>query len=340
MSLVVDTKYLLLVSSKLINFKKKTDVLWNFRCPYCMDSKKKDSKSRGYVYRKSNDLYYKCHNCSKGTTMSNFLQFLDPILHKEYVLERFRSGDTHPNHNYKKPILLSSKTEDILKAKKKNIYELTGLESIYSLPNGHFAKSYIESRKIPKEHWNKLFFTNDFKKYVETINLEKSINLKSKDPRIVIPFFDETGSLIAVQGRSLEDPIARYITIKTNESNKKIYGLERLNKNNKIWVFEGPIDSLFIPNSLATAGSELTSLLKEFPNATFVFDNEPSNKEIVENMSRVIDSGSKIVIWNKENKNKDVNDMVLAGLDIYKELEESIYSGLEAKFRLNTWRRL
>lgn len=305
-----------------------------------MDSKKKTSKSRGYVYRKHNDLFFKCHNCSKGTTFSNFIQHLDPILHKEYVLERFKSGDTHPNHNYKKPVLLSSKTEDILKSKKKVVYDLDGLESIESLPNGHYAKTYIQNRKIPKEHWNKLFYTNDFKKYVESINLEKSANLKSKDPRIVIPFFDESGSLIAIQGRALEDLVARYITIKTHESNKKIYGLERLNKNNKIWIFEGPIDSLFIPNSLATAGSELSSLIKEFPNAIFVFDNEPSNKEIVNNMSRVVDSGCKIVIWKKENILKDVNDMVLSGLDIYKELEESVYSGLEAKFRLNVWRKI
>jgi hypothetical protein len=340
MSLVVDTKYLLLISSKLDNFKKKTDVLWNFRCPYCMDSKKKSSKSRGYMYRKNNDLFFKCHNCTKGTTMSNFIQSLDPILHKEYVLERFRSGDTHPNHNYKKPVLLSSKTEDIFRSKRKNIYEISGLDPIDTLPDGHFAKSYIQNRKIPKEHWNKLHFTNDFKKFVQSINPEKSSNLKSKDPRIVIPFFDETGSLIAVQGRALEDSVARYITIKTNELNKKIYGLERLNKNNKIWIFEGPIDSLFIPNSLATAGSELTSLLKEFPEATFVFDNEPSNKEITENMSRVIDSGSKIVIWDKENKNKDINDMVLSGMDIHTELESCVYSGLEAKFRFNVWRRL
>jgi hypothetical protein len=338
MSVLVDSKYLSLVSPKLEHFKKKTDVLWNFKCPYCGDSKKRESKSRGYVYRKHNDLFFKCHNCMKGTTFSNFLQFLDPILHKEYVFERFKSGDNHPNHNYKKPILVSSTAKN--RFQKKVIDYNIGLESILDLPDGHYAKEYIRSRLIPFEHWNKLFFTSDFKKYIKSINEDKSGNLKSKDPRIVIPFYDQKGVLIAVQGRALEDSNARYITIKTKEENPKIYGLERLNKNTPIWVFEGPIDSLFVKNGLATAGSELSKLIKDFPEAIFVFDNEPSNKQIIQNMENVIDSGCKIVIWKKSNTHKDVNDMVISGIDIDKELSDSVYSGLEAKFRYNVWRKV
>jgi hypothetical protein len=339
MSILVDSKYLSLISPKLLNFKKKTEILWNFKCPYCGDSKKKESKSRGYVYRKHNDLFFKCHNCVKGTTFSNFLQFLDPILHKEYVFERFRSGDTHPNHNYKKPILVSSEAKNRFQ-KKIISYDIPQLESIASLPDLHYAKEYIRSRCIPFEHWNKLFFTSDFKEYIRSINEDKCKNLKSKDPRIVIPFFDIAGKLIAVQGRALEDNNARYITIKTKDDNDKIYGLERLNTNIPIWIFEGPIDSLFVKNGLATAGSELSKLIKEFPQATFVFDNEPSNVQIVRNMQDIIDSNSKIVIWKKTNTHKDVNDMVMSGINIDKELSESVFSGLEARFRYNIWKRI
>jgi hypothetical protein len=169
---------------------------------------------------------------------------------------------------------------------------------------------------------------------------EKCKNLKSKDPRIVIPFFDLKGKLIAVQGRALEDNNARYITIKTKDDNDKIYGLERLNINIPIWIFEGPLDSLFVKNGLATAGSDLSKLIKEFPQAIFIFDNEPSNDQIVRNMKDIIDSNSKIVIWKKNNTHKDVNDMVLAGINIDTELSESVFSGLEAKFRFGNWRRV
>lgn len=338
MSILVDSKYLSLISTKLTNFKRKNELLWNFRCPYCLDSKKKESKSRGYVYRKHNDLFFKCHNCNKGTTFSNFLKFLDPILYKEYVLERFVSGDRHPNHNYKKPILVSSNTKEKIE-KKKEMYNI-GLESIQDLPDGHYAKDYIKSRMIPNYHWNKLFFVGDFKKYIEGINKEKSINLKGNDPRIVIPFFDENGKLLAVQGRALEDNAVRYITIKTHEDNEKIFGLERLNTNTTVWIFEGPIDSLFVENGIATAGSDLKGLITKYPQAVFVFDNEPSNKQIIQNMESVIDANCKIVIWDKNNKFKDVNDMVLSGIDPLEEMMSCVYSGLEAKFRFNVWRKV
>lgn len=338
MSIVVDSKYLSLVSPKLMLFKMKTQNLWNFRCPYCNDSRKKESKTRGYVYRKHNDLFFKCHNCLKGTTFSNFLKFLDPVLHKEYVFERFTSGDTHPNHNYKKPILVSSETKSKFQ-NKKSIYDI-GLESIKDLPDGHYAKEYIRSRSIPVEHWNKLFFCSDFKKYVSGVNATKAKNLKDKDPRIVIPFFNESGVMTAIQGRALEDSNARYVTIKTKEENNKIYGLERINKNTQVWIFEGPIDSLFVKNGLATAGSDLTSLIEDFPEAIFVFDNEPSNKQIASSMNTIIDKGLKIVIWDKNLKVKDINDMVLAGIDIDKVLNESTYSGLEATFKFNIWKRV
>ena len=46
----VDAKYVGLISSRLENFKKKTNTLYNFRCPICGDSEKNPYKARGYLY--------------------------------------------------------------------------------------------------------------------------------------------------------------------------------------------------------------------------------------------------------------------------------------------------
>lgn len=334
----VDIKYLNEVSVHLPLFKKKSDSLWNFRCPYCLDSKKKKSKTRGYMYRKGNDLYFKCHNCNKGTTMSNFLQFIDPELHKKYVMDRFVSGDQHPNHNYKKPILVSNKAKDFFE-KKKDIYNI-GIPSIKDISEKHFAKQYVMNRRIPQEHWNKLFFCNDFRDFVSKWNPEKFSSLKPRDPRIVIPFFDREGNMIAFQGRALEDSQLRYITIKVKEESEKIFGLERININNTVYVVEGPIDSLFLNNSIAAAGSELSKLITEYKNAVFIFDNEPNNKEIVQNMKKVLDSGSKIVIWDDSIKCKDINDMFLTDIDIHEQITKNTYSGLEGIAKLSFWKRV
>ena len=154
MALHIDVKYLNLISSKLEFFKRKNDSLWNFRCPMCGDSQRKKTKARGYVYRKNNDLFYRCHNCNHGTTFSKFLLSMDETLYKEYVRERYLEGDTG-HHNYQKPILFKA---PVFK-EKINI----NLESIESLPNKHWVKQYVINRVIPVHHHKNLYFAPDFK---------------------------------------------------------------------------------------------------------------------------------------------------------------------------------
>ena len=88
----IDSKYLNILSPQLLKFQKKGDYLWNFRCPYCGDSQKSRSKARGFVYRKKNDLFYKCHNCGIGATLGNLIKYLDSKIHKDYIMERYKSG--------------------------------------------------------------------------------------------------------------------------------------------------------------------------------------------------------------------------------------------------------
>ena len=90
----VDSKFINLVSSKLQKFKRVKSDLYNFRCPVCGDSKKNKSKTRGYLYGMKADVNFKCHNCGASMTLSNFLKYIDPVLHKQYVFERFKDGTT------------------------------------------------------------------------------------------------------------------------------------------------------------------------------------------------------------------------------------------------------
>ena len=94
MSIVTDINYLLQLSPRLERFKKVRDHLWNFRCPQCGDSQKSKSKARGYVYRKKTDLFFKCHNCGIGQSLGNLIKDLDPFLHKQYIMERYKAGET------------------------------------------------------------------------------------------------------------------------------------------------------------------------------------------------------------------------------------------------------
>jgi hypothetical protein len=50
--------------------------------------------------------------------------------------------------------------------------------------------------------------------------------------------------------------------------------------------------------------------------------------------------GQKVVIWPSLIKEKDINDMILSGLDVQNVIESNVYSGLEAKLKFTTWKKV
>jgi hypothetical protein len=77
-----------------------------------------------------------------------------------------------------------------------------------------------------------------------------------------------------------------------------------------------------------------------YPTRTFVYDNEPRNKQIVDRYQKCIAQGENIVIWPSAIKEKDINDMVMAGHDVESVVESNSYKGLEAKVKLNDWKKI
>ena len=71
-----------------------------------------------------------------------------------------------------------------------------------------------------------------------------------------------------------------------------------------------------------------------------VFDNEPRNREIVERIDKTISRGDQVIIWPKQIVEKDINDMALAGHDIMSLIQSNTYSGLKAKVKFNTWKKV
>jgi len=336
MSVFIDRSFLLRVSPKLQRFTRKKDDLYNFRCPLCGDSQKNKTKSRGYVYRKKNDYFYMCHNCSISTTFYNFLKQVDPNLVSEYALERYKNGETG-NNNYPKPEFDEVKSSSPVFKKKLNI------PSIESLSNDHFAKQYVINRKIPKDRYSDLYFADDFKRFVSDLGIEKE--LYDNDQRLVIPFYDADGNLLAFQGRSLGESKMRYITIKMNDDGTKAFGLDKIDENEMIYVVEGPIDSMFLKNGVAVANSNLQAIVDLFDRTkvTLVFDNEPRNKDIVKLIEKAIDEHFNVVIWPEMIQEKDINDMILSGFDIeelYDIIEKNTFVNLRAKMEFVNWKKV
>ena len=333
----IDIKFLNLLSTRLQKFKRKSENLFNFRCPHCGDSKKSSSKARGFVYRKKNDMFFKCHNCGVGQTLGNLIKFLDPTMYKEYVFERFKDGKVESE----KPEFDFTPSK-ILKTKTAHERTLESLKRFDQLVTTHPAKKFLFDRLIPKIHWDKFFFCPNFFEWTNSIVPNKFPSLKGDHPRVVIPFYDRAGNFFAFQGRAFGKEQPKYITIKFDESKQKIYGLERIDLNKPVMITEGPIDSLFLDNAIALAGADAVVNIQH-SQCTMIYDNEPRNKQIVDRMMNAVHNNFNLVIWPKSLENKDINDMIIAGktpAQVASIIYSNTFCGLSALQQINSWKRI
>ena len=338
MNSYIDVKFVNLISSQLQQFKKKSDFLWNFRCPYCGDSQKSRTKARGFVYRKKNDLFFKCHNCGMGTTLGYLIKHIDSKIYKDYIFERYKKGvkTNNPEPEFKFNVPVFHK-KDILK----------NLKSISDLSTDHPARRFIQKRLIPSESFSDLYLCESFYKFTNTLIPNKFPSLDGDHPRLLIPFRDEQGEVFAYQGRAFGNEQPKYITIKLEERDK-IFGMDRVTKDKHIYVVEGPLDSLFLDNCIAVAGATfdkplmIEGRLIENDQLTVIFDNEPRNKEICREIKKIITTGRNVCLWPEYNSHKDINDMIVAGYtkhDIENQIKQFAFSGSAAKLRFVTWRK-
>ena len=321
---LVDSKYIGLVSSRLQKFKRVKDNLYNFRCPICGDSQKNKNKTRGYIYQVKNNTNFKCHNCGASMSFNNFVKTVDPTLHKQYTLEKFKEGHTGRNFVVEAPKLEFAKP-----VFKKSI----NLPKASTDPR---AKEYLENRKIDPD---KFYFAD---KFMEWTNTQKRTfdTITRDESRIVIPMYDCDKNLIGFQGRALGKSFTKYITVMLDEEAPKVYGLDSIDKTSPVYITEGPFDSTFIRNSIAMCGADADISSWGISNPVWVYDNEPRNREIVERIRKTIDTGDSIIIWPTNIEQKDINDMVLAGHDVMSMLELNTYSGLQAKIKFNNWKKI
>ena len=321
---LVDSKYIGLVSSRLQKFKRVKDNLYNFRCPICGDSQKNKNKTRGYIYQVKNNTNFKCHNCGASMSFNNFVKTVDPTLHKQYTLEKFKEGHTGRNFVVETP-----KFEFTKPTFKKSL----NLPKASTDPR---AKEYLENRKIDPD---KFYFAD---KFMEWTNTQKRTfdTITRDESRIVIPMYDCDKNLIGFQGRALGKSFTKYITVMLEEEAPKVYGLDTIDKTSPVYITEGPFDSTFIRNSIAMCGADADISNWGISNPVWVYDNEPRNREIVERIRKTIDGGNSIVIWPNNIEQKDINDMVLAGHDVMSVLKLNTYSGLQAKIKFNNWKKI
>jgi hypothetical protein len=282
---------------------------------------------------------FHCHNCEITYNFNNFLKNLDFQLYSEFSLEKLK----HEKSPQQKDL------EDFIEKMKKPVFLKSGplksLKKVSQLSADHPCKVFVSNRQIPNPYHAKMFFCPKFFTWANEIIPGKfdDVSLLYDEPRLMIPFFDTEKNMHAFQGRALGGKSkTRYITIVNDETTPKVYGLDSVDFNKKTYVFEGPIDSMFVSNSIATAGGDLVSTVKDLPkkNLVVVYDNEPRSVDTKKKLDKAIINGYNVCIWPSNLEHKDVNDMILAGLStdfVRYIIDTHTYNDLRAKLALNMW---
>jgi hypothetical protein len=340
-SLLLDETFLRQVSARLDRFKQTGSHHFNCRCPICGDSKRNRSKARfhAFEHNKKGFLVCKCFNCGYTNSFDHFLKELDPEVHKMYLMEKFRDANNNP---------IPIETKFVQTKPVFDTSPLKKLKKISQLGLDHPVRKWVtHTRAIPSDQHYRMYHCPRFKAWTNTVLPGKFDSVEHDEPRLLIPLFDEQGNMFGFQGRAFGKTNLRYITIMLDDSKPKIFGLDVINPNATVYCVEGPIDSMFINNSIASCGGDIVTDLpllnipKE--NIVIVYDNEPRNIHTIEKMEKAMDLGYSVCVWPDTIEQKDVNDMYLAGIgqgQIHSILANNTYQGLPGKLRMMTWKRV
>ena len=338
----LDEQFINRVSGSLGRFKlvqTKPSPLYNFRCPsvppFCGDSQKNKLKCRAYFYVVGDCYRFHCHNCGLDLSFEAFLEVFDSPLHGDYVLARLEAGGSRRRTVIDRPATKTTASPPLPEDIFTRVDRLAPISPV---------SVYVRKRRIPQSKWPLLYGIAETRllgvfvpKYAE--------RLHATDPRLVLPAYNKAGYLVALISRAvLPDAKLRYVTVRCDEDEPLVYGLDRVRWDRPILVVEGPIDSLFLDNAVAVAGSDLKRARQVLPSSvtTYVFDNEPRNPEIVAKMKSAIKAGNRVCVW-PDTPGKDINEMILSGWTREKVegiIRENSVAGLEAEVRISRWARI
>lgn len=297
-------------------------------CPFCHEGKSSGKKKRFFAYKSGRAQCYNCH--WSGSTLEFIHQISGDSVGKiikdanETVGYNFLDieVDNHPKNQKKQPRQPVSLPVDAI-----NLSDKIQLEFYGSKTTVKRALAMVNYRRL-----------------LSAVNPSKALYVTLEDKhhhdRLIIPFYDEGGYMVGYQSRKIYENSDGPKYKSEFGDGIRLYGVERLDYQLPyMFVTEGPIDSMFIRNGVATAGlnpnasveKRLKELSKDF-RVIFIFDNElyPENlnKEVLKVAKARLKQGYEIFLWPRGIKQKDLNAICIAqkssGVDIDFVLENTV----------------
>jgi hypothetical protein len=276
---------------------RKFDGNYNASCPVCREGKSWLKKKRLYFYPTTNSFY--CFNCNKSWNALNWISEVSNLSREEVLLEAQSGGfstgiEVSIEHKQAK--------KERLKLPHDSINLFNSLQQNFYLKNEHFKQclEYVNSRRMDT-----------------AINSSKHFYVSLTDTfhgnRLCIPYTDRSGKIVFYQTRSVDGSEPRYLN--KIGSDKSVFNLDRIDINlDKIFLFEGPIDAMFVKNGVSLAGLVMTktqeSQLSEFlfHEKIWILDNPQKDEAAKDKIFQLLKAKQKVFRWPLNSPYKDFNE--------------------------------
>lgn len=290
-------------------FKKHTGQ-YNAACPVCKEGKSLGKKKRLWYYPNSNTLH--CFNCNKTWSALNWIKQITGMSFEDVQMDistNELSIDVSKKNNN-----ISFKRKDLPDLPYDSINIFDQVQQQYYNKSKSFmnALDYVKARRLDTA-------------INKSPNLFISLTDTIHSNRLCIPFYDRNKKVVFYQTRALDKTEPRYLGKAGYD--KTVFGIDRVDPDIPyIFLFEGPIDAMFVKNGVGVAGITLTKTqsiqLSEFPfhKKIWVLDNPQHDETAKDKVKELLKKGDSVFNWGVGKGYKDFNEWA-----IFEDLDEIPY---------------
>lgn len=304
MNRILPSEYIQAKFYELAGFPKFIKGSGDYRgcCPTCREGKSWGKKRRlNYVPDKN---FIHCFNCNKTWTPINWIMEQSGLEYNQVLEESKEYNFSNFEYNDEKFVRPESET---LPVDSINLFDKQQVD-------------YFMSNKVVKDA---LRLIKD-RRLDTAVNKPQALYVSLKDyihkNRLIIPFYDHNNKIVWYQTRSIykKDEVDRPKYMSKLNSERSVYGLDRINEQiDYLFIFEGPIDSMFVKNGLAMGGISMSDLQEEqmkryrLHQKIWVLDNQlKENEDVKYQVNKLMENGERVFLWPKKFKGiKDVNEL-------------------------------
>ena len=264
----------------------------NFACPYCGDSTN-SRKRRGNIYL--DNLTFHCFNCGHHGDYVRFMHDFDmPIgnVNLDEISKTIRTG--HKKRRTEFDIEIFSRLEDVAVGRNGlkrhfRLEEITRYDKIYA---------YLMSRCLHRKLERFLYNRKNNELWILNLTNNRKIaglQIRSFDPDKVKYRTYNISKIYTYMGMELPEMDDEELTLMNQTG--ITFNILQTDLFSPVYVFEGPLDAMFLTNSVGISGvGRNFDLIENLPETRYVFDNDKAG---FKKMADKMNEGKKVFMWKR-----------------------------------------